>query len=235
MFLTRLKNYLLNKNFGSFLIEFCILILGVYLSLQANEWQNNRANRALEVQYLDRLQNDFRKSSEGLEESIQRIELSLEKISFGLSILTKETRNEEDYHKVFEALQSSSITGSFSVYLGTFEELKDTGYMRLIESRELRENLGNVWQKKVSISQITNIRNLLRSDAFPVMAKYIKPLEGNRITFDSELVEQDPRELYVAMSIILSNLKYDLEDSKELHETINNSLVVISNEIDAKS
>jgi hypothetical protein len=160
-------------------------------------------------------------------DNIQRIESSLEKLAFGLTILTKDKRDEHDYQKVFKALQGSSITGSFSIFLGTFEELKDTGYMRLIESTEIREHLGNVWQKKVSISQINEIRNLLRSNTFPVMAKYIKPTKGNKITFDSELVEQSPRELYVAMSIIRTNLRNDLDDSRELLKLVNQSLLAI--------
>lgn len=234
MLFTRFKQYLMNKNFGSFFLEFCILVLGVYLSLQVNEWQINRQDRALEFQYLERLENDFTKSNEALMDNILRIESSLEKLAFGLTILTKDKRDEHDYQNVFNALQGSSITGSFSVFLGTFEELKDTGYMRLIESTEIREKLGNVWQKKVSISQINEIRNLLRSNTFPVMAKYIKPIKGNKITFDSELVEQGPRDLYVAMSIIHSNLKNDLDDSKELLELVVQSQTAIRESIKVK-
>lgn len=234
MFLTRIKQYLLNKNYGSFLFEFLILIFGVYISLQANQWQIDRENREIEFLYLERLQNDFNKSSQTLARNIERIEESLESLTASLSILTQEKRNEQDYDELFKALQNSSIAGSFSVYMGTFEELKDTGYMRIIESTKLRESLGNVSQKKSSITRISEIRNLLRSNTFPVLAKYIKPEQGNRMIFDAELVEKDTRELYIAMSIIRSNLIYDLEDSQELLSIINRSLTVINAEITRK-
>jgi hypothetical protein len=234
MLFTRFRQYLVNKNYGSFFLEFCILVLGVYLSLQANDWQINREYRAIELQYLERLDNDFNKSNEALLENIQRIESSLEKIDSGLTILSQDERDEHDYQRVFDALQGSSITGNFPVFLGTFEELKDTGYMRLIESTQVRDNLGNVWHKKVSITQISEIRNLLRSNTFPVMAKYIKPLKGNKITFDSELVEKNPRELYIAMSIIRTNLRNDLDDSKALLELIKRAITVIRKDIKIK-
>lgn len=234
MLFTRFRQYLVNKNYGSFFLEFCILVLGVYLSLQANDWQINREYRAIELQYLERLDNDFNKSNEALLENIQRIESSLEKIDSGLTILSQDERDEHDYQRVFDALQGSSITGNFPVFLGTFEELKDTGYMRLIESTQVRDNLGNVWHKKVSITQISEIRNLLRSNTFPVMAKYIKPLKGNKITFDSELVEKNPRELYIAMSIIRTNLRNDLDDSKALLELIKRAITVIRKDIQIK-
>jgi len=67
------------------------------------------------------------------------------------------------------------------------------------------------------------------------MAKYIKPIRGNKITFDSILVEQDPRELYVAMSIIRTNLKNDLNDSKALLALISESLIIIRTKLKLKS
>lgn len=234
MIMQRLRHYLYGKNYASFVLEFCILVLGVYLSLQANEWQINQEYRDMELKYLERLENDLRKSNEALLGNVQRMESSLEKLAFGLTILTKDTRDKQDYQAVFDALQGSSITGSFPVFFGTLEELKDTGYMRLIESTLIREQLGNLWQKKVSIYQISEIRNLLRSTTFPVMAKYIKPHKENRITFDAELVEQDPRELFVAMSIIRTNLKNDLDDSKMLRVMIEGALTAIRKEMSIK-
>ena len=85
----------------------------------------------------------------------------MQKIAFGLTILSQDNRDGQDYQKVFDALQGSSITGNFSVFLGTFEELKNTGYMRILESTQVRESLGSVWHKKVSITQNSEIRNLL--------------------------------------------------------------------------
>jgi hypothetical protein len=101
MLFTRFRQYLVNKNYGSFFLEFCILVLGVYLSLQANDWQINREYRAIELQYLERLDNDFNKSNEALLENIQRIESSLEKIDSGLTILSQDERDEHDRHRLY--------------------------------------------------------------------------------------------------------------------------------------
>lgn len=43
---------------------------------------------------------------------------------------------------------------------------------------------------------------MLRGNTFPTIIRYVKLPEGNKLTFDARLVEEDPRELYVAMSII---------------------------------
>lgn len=43
---------------------------------------------------------------------------------------------------------------------------------------------------------------MIRGNTFTAIIRYVKLLEGNKLTFDTRLVEEDPRELYVAMSII---------------------------------
>ncbi len=216
-----------NKEYGFLILEFVVLVLGFFISLQVNEWQNDREDRELESQYLSRLENDFEKSIVALNESIDRIGRSVERLESGLTVLAKRERSEGDYPALFFALQSSSLRGSFPVYFGTFEELKDTGSMRLIESTQLRESLGNVWQKHVAISKISEVRNMLRGNTFPVMTSYVKPLEGNAITFDAEKVEEDPRELYVALSIIRTNLENDLTDSEAMLTLIEEALGVL--------
>ena len=67
---------------------------------------------------------------------------------------------------------------------------------------------------------------------FPIMAKYVKPLNGNKLTFDAESLEKDPREIYVAMSIIRSNLRYDLNDSEHLLALIDQTLDLVRTQID---
>jgi hypothetical protein len=225
----------LGRNYKILFVEFLVLVVGVFVSLQVNEWQNDRANRELELQYLLRLEDDFEKSSTALKGNIKLMRSSLEKLESGLTILTNEKRSDEDYQALFLALQGSAIMGSFEVFLGTFEELKDTGNMQLIESTRLRESLGNLWQKYLRVDKISQIRNILRGNTFPAMARHVKPLQGNKLTFDAEMVERNPRDLYVAMSIIRSNLGYDLADSEEVLSLVNAALGIVREEIEVRN
>ncbi len=234
MIFSRIKDHVSNRNYGLMMLEFMVLVFGFFLSLQVNEWQNDREDRELELQYLERLEDDFSASTEAIELSIERLKESLIRLESGLAILAKSRREQDDYQGLFAALQSSSLTGSFPVNFVTFEELKDTGNMRLIESTEVRERLGRVWQKHMLITRISEIRNMLRGNTFPVLARYVKPLEGNQLTFDAQLVEEDPREIYVAMSIIRANLLYDLSDSEEILQLTNEALDVIRGELESR-
>ena len=231
MIFTRIRKHIQKRNYTDLFLEFFILFLGVFISLQVNEWQIDRENREIEQQYLLRLEKDFEKSTVALRENIEKIKSSLDKLEYGLTKLSKEERSEQDLHEIFVALQSSSIMARFTVYFGTYEELKDTGNMRLIESTALRESLGTLSQKNSYIYRVSEIRNMLRGNTFPVMTKFVKPLPGNKLTFDNELVEKNTRELYVAMSIIRTNLRNDLKDSEELLGLVTQSLEILKEEI----
>lgn len=224
----------IGSSYTLLLAEFLIIVVGFFVSLQVNEWQNSRENREIESQYLLRLENDLENSRSALEKNIDQMRSSIERMEDGLTILSNEKRDADDYQRLFDALQSSSIMGSFAVSFGTFEELKDTGSMRLIESSRLRESLGNVWQQYLQVSKFIEIRNMLRGNTFPVVSKYVKPQKGNKLTFDSQLVEQDPREIYVAMSILRTNLRNDLTDSEKILTLVNQTLGIIRDEVEVR-
>lgn len=102
--------------------------------MQVNDWQNNRENRELELQYLQRLEDDLSVNTEAIDKSIERLKASLVRLESGLTILAKSQREDDDYLGLFAALHSSSLTCSFPVYFLASGELKDTSNMRLIES-----------------------------------------------------------------------------------------------------
>ncbi|WOJ92910.1 hypothetical protein R0135_14100 [Congregibacter variabilis] len=229
--LLRAGHNAIDRTWRTLPLEFFIIVVGFFVSLQINEWQNDRENREIEGQYLQRLENDLKKSSEALVDNNDRMRLSVSNMESGLMRLAAEHRSEDDYQTLFVALQNSSIIGGFEVYFGTFEELKDTGNMRLIESSPLRESLAALAQKYLQVVKISQIRNMLRGNTFPVMTRYVKPTVGNSLTFDAQRVEADPRELYVAMSIIRANLGYDLHDSEKLLVLIEETLTIVRAEL----
>ena len=59
MILRRLAQSLKEQNWTSITIEFVLLVLGVFLGIQAANWNAVRQEHALEAEYIARLQRDF--------------------------------------------------------------------------------------------------------------------------------------------------------------------------------
>ena len=60
MILRRLTQSLKAQNWTAIWIEFVLLVLGVFLGIQAANWNEQRREHALETEYITRLQRDFR-------------------------------------------------------------------------------------------------------------------------------------------------------------------------------
>ena len=59
MILRRLSQSLKEQNWTTIVIEFVLLVCGVFLGIQAANWNGQRHEHALEAEYLARLQRDF--------------------------------------------------------------------------------------------------------------------------------------------------------------------------------
>lgn len=214
-------------------IELVILIVGFSVGLQVNEWENRRNDRLLEREYMERLLEDFAQTENALQKDVQNLKDSVDKLSTGISRLSKPKLAEEDHRKVFEAVGASALVGEFGVIFGTIEELKDTGNMRLLSSKELRIALANLHQKYRQTIRISEMRNLLRSQSFPVLAQQIKPNDRGAVMWDNESAEKNKREIYVALTVLQQNQKLDLADTAELSSYVARINAIIASELDA--
>ena len=60
MIVRRFARALNDQNWTAIAIEFVLLVLGVFLGIQVANWNEARHERALEAEYVARLQRDFR-------------------------------------------------------------------------------------------------------------------------------------------------------------------------------
>ena len=84
MLIARLRRSFKELNWGVLAIEMVILILGISISLQVNDWQNQSEQRHLEQEYLERLNFDFGESEKVLQNDIKQLRSSVEKLLIGI-------------------------------------------------------------------------------------------------------------------------------------------------------
>ncbi len=220
MLLVRLRKSFKELKWGVLAIEMLVLIFGISMSLQVNEWQNQRDERQLEQEYLERLIVDFGESEKVLRNDIEQLRVSVDKLLAGIKPLSKAKLTKEDHSALFEAVGQSALVGRFAVIFGTIDELKDTGNMRLLISKNLRVSIANLYQTYQQIIRLSELRNILRGQSFPVLVKQLSPHSDSRVVWDEELAEQNKRELFGALTVILQNLKNDLSDTQRLVELV---------------
>lgn len=134
-------------------IEVMIVVVGIFIALQVEGWNQQRENIALERQYLARLQNDF-ECLLGVEE--YGLRWNDVRLAQG-ELLREVIENEhlpDDASRNFEyGIYFLGIVNRARLSWGTVDELRATGNIQLIRDWSLRQHLTDVenefkWAKR---------------------------------------------------------------------------------------
>jgi len=78
MILRRLKAHVEKENWFAVGIDFCIVVIGVFIGLQVANWNETRANAQREKQVLQEILDDLREDADTLQSSTQAAKLSFD-------------------------------------------------------------------------------------------------------------------------------------------------------------
>jgi hypothetical protein len=138
MILRRLVIALRKQDWVTVVIETLIVVFGVFIGLQVNNWNEARQERIETHSLLERLERDFEQQLALTESGIARQLLYLE-VTDRLITGIRAGQLDEDFLASDLALVDS--IGSLPAPSAAFEELVSTGRMRLIRNAVLRDEL----------------------------------------------------------------------------------------------
>jgi hypothetical protein len=139
MLLRRLTENLKKQNWSAAGLELFILTLGVFLGLQAENWNQERIERAAARQYMERLSEDFTSIRDRASRSVDVLIRQIEALSV-LSELTKgdRTRKDEEYTDLIRIVVFYPIPPSRAA---SYIEILESNDLRLLNDRSLVDSL----------------------------------------------------------------------------------------------
>lgn len=140
MALRRLLSHMKSENWVAVGLDLLVVVLGIFIGLQANELNDRRKERALETLYLLELRSDFEANEAALNSTIARKRDLLRDLTLLLeqSALETSTASTETLAAYFQLIQSMP---TFDPVLPTYENLINSGDLSLLENRELKKAL----------------------------------------------------------------------------------------------
>ena len=207
MILQRISKALRQQDWFTVVIETLIVVFGVFMGLQVNNWNSQRINAAEERVMLVRLQSDFKAV---LNDSDEKIIFLQEVQPMNAALLqlirdsAKDTDNDaskETYAKLLSKAFSLPRTPGMS---DTYEELVTSGKMNLVSNQALRVALTSM---ATEAREIAHAQQAVREWSRP----YIIPLVRLRT-----LVEEYP----VEEAITLAGERSDLLVAIRMYEEI---------------
>jgi hypothetical protein len=138
MLLHGLLDAMKRQDWVTILLEIVIVVVGIFLGLQADGWNDQRKDRELERRYLERIHADI---EEDIDEMKYALELARTRRDMGellLAALDDPNVVKSDPQAFVTAIEQAGYTFLPVINDITFEELKFSGDLSIIQNERLR-------------------------------------------------------------------------------------------------
>ncbi|TXG38712.1 DUF6090 family protein [Seonamhaeicola maritimus] len=135
--------------------EIVLVVIGILIALQINNWNEERKDRKTEIHYLHRLQEDFIKNQEQLNYQISFSQFQLDNVKLLLKSFDDPLQNDELILWPY-ALEHAYFLAQLTFANNTWSELKSTGNLELISNNKISQNVANCYSSISGLQQLND-------------------------------------------------------------------------------
>jgi hypothetical protein len=140
-FFRRMRQRLLKKgNTGRYIKyafgEIILVVIGILIALQINNWQQIQNDRSLENRYLKNLVSELQKDSIALKDKFDKL-VNQSETKNPFLLMLKEGSEQDSLKSYFEAQWQPIYP--YTPLRSTFEEMKSSSHLNIIKSDDVRE------------------------------------------------------------------------------------------------
>jgi len=156
MLLRRITKHVRDQNWFAVVLDFLVVVVGIFVGLQVDNWNEDRKSRAEERNYLQRLSEDAVGSMESGEFFRNFIVRSADRAGVVLHAL--DTCSLDPESRIDFASGLYHLGKLFPPYLisGTIDELRSTGKLAILQSTDLRDRLNTTIREYERFSMVFN-------------------------------------------------------------------------------
>ncbi len=230
MILRRLSESLKQQNWAAISIEFVLLVLGVYLGIQAQQWQSELEGRRLERGYLQRMLNDVDLSIQTNDLNITRLKGLAAGQVLVVSSLGRCQLQEGQRDAFADGLSDLAKVGPSVFVQSTMDEMLSAGKFALVQNPAVRDamnglardaryqnNIFTAVHAQLAASSMSTSQRFIRT--YPDYKTPFDPVRWNDLSIDFEGLCQDR-----AFQAAVSNIRYLTEAQISLNQRANDSL-----------
>ena len=134
-----------NRDWIEILIELAIVVAGILIAVQVNNWAGERSDRKIEHAALERLLGEFENTIEELDHTIAYNDRLIGLQRQGVSAATGQSEVPAHDLPLRIGINTISFSPPLSTPRTTYDELTSAGQMQLIRSRDIREQIARFY------------------------------------------------------------------------------------------
>jgi len=144
MLLRKIASAFRRQDWATVIVEFVIVVAGIFVGLQVDSWSSERADRERERIILGQLHSDFTANAASVGQSADRHAQLAEGLKFALDTLTRGELPAADAGRFRNAFVSMYQMPGLSATMGGYETLIASGDLALITDHELKASLARL-------------------------------------------------------------------------------------------
>ncbi len=196
MIIGRLIESLKNRHWSTLFLELFVVVVGIFLGLQANMWFQTSLERKELDAYLKALTGELTTSVAIYGSYAEHSQRSIDGLTNALKILDGATLSADELNDVYSALTNLSDIPTPPQRTAVMNAMQSDGMLRLIDSQDLLQSLGEILS--ANEPEVTEFYRYLRIIAAPPFSSDIVQYElgeNGEITIagvDWQKAAQDP-------------------------------------------
>ena len=162
MILRRITKHLTEQNWFAVVLDFLIVVFGVYIGLQASNWNGERQDRIEEAAFLEQLRNDLAISSKQSARTEALRFRQAKHLDSAVGLIFSDTPTRELYEQECNAVAYSHATYVGRARLPSLIQLQTAGRTSIISDARLAQELAGLTQRLEALDTV--IREALGVD-----------------------------------------------------------------------
>jgi len=138
----RFSEHISKQNWFAVGLDLAVVVLGIYIGLQADAWMSAKQDRNLEVEYLERLLADMEESIASQRSAIKIFDDGTASIDYIAGIQKSGTSEGLDEERMILGLNNIGWVAPPATNMVTIRELQSTGNISLIRDLSVRMAIG---------------------------------------------------------------------------------------------
>ncbi|MDH3621787.1 MAG: hypothetical protein OER91_12900 [Gammaproteobacteria bacterium] len=132
------------QDWATVVVEFLIVVAGIFVGLQADSWSAERSDRERERIILEQLHSDFTANAASVSQYADRHVKTAEELKFALDILTRGELANADAARFRNAFISMYQMPGINATMGAYETLIASGDLTLLTDQHLKARLAQL-------------------------------------------------------------------------------------------
>jgi len=202
MIIGRIAHAITRQDWSTLLIELFVLVLGIFIGLQVDDWNSARIDRQDEREFLLRLQADLDQADTITSRIRDRLIARRDATKSASEVLFRQVPRNTLEDIECTSIATSSLFNSIAPLLPAYAELVGTGRLDIIQDPELLRALIGLEQSRVALD--TMVRVQTSNDAFQFL-----PVVFPELMQISTYLQADTGEVRIAATCNLEGMRSD--------------------------